>query len=104
MAVAAYLREPLRFIFVYPQEQAFTNPVTLESLASRVCRGDASLINSEQQTTSDESLVNYVTADGAGFDGNGLRTSGMCILMWIIVIARELEAISDDVLAMCRHH
>ena len=83
------------------QDIQYIDPLTLESLASRVCRGDASLISSEQQTSTYGDLVDYLHADGNGYHGTGLITAALCIFMWITVIARESEVIWNNVSAMC---
>ena len=82
------------------QKTENANPVTLESLASRVCRGDASLTSSELQASSYLSLVHYLKEEGDGYSGNGVLTAALCIFLWTCVIAKETEAIWNDAFAV----
>jgi hypothetical protein len=83
------------------QDVQFIDPATQESLASRVCRGDASLIQSEQQTSAYETLSLYLNEDGEGYGGTGFLAAGLCIFMWINVVAKEAGIIYDKIAAMC---
>ena len=97
---------PERRVPFAPQKSELSHPVTFESLASRVCNGDDSLLNSEQQRNSYEVLSTYLNKGGVdgedddGYGGDGLLLAAVCIFMWTTVIAKELDAIYHDVLAM----
>ena len=87
------------------QSSELSHPITLESLASRVCRGDTSLYNSEQQFNSYDTLKSYLNkdkdVDDDGYSGDGFQLALLCIFMWITVIAKEFDAIFHDAVVMC---
>ena len=65
-----------------------------------MCRGDGSLIQSEQQINAYGNLVDYVDADGEGYGGTGFLAAALCIFMWIVVVAKEIDTVWNKILAM----
>jgi hypothetical protein len=73
---------------------------TQESLASRVCRSDGSLILSDQQVSAYGALVDYLNEDGEGYHGIGLLAGAVCVFMWIITVAKELDTVWNEIAAI----
>ena len=72
----------------------FTNLLTEEALASRVCRGDTSLHLSDTQTQTVQAINAYLY-ENAPFNG-----PTMCILglsTWSLTVGKEFHALKDQV-------
>ena len=65
-----------------------------------MCRSDGSLILSDQQVSAYGALVDYLNEDGEGYDGTGLLAGAVCVFMWIITVANELDTVWNQIAAM----
>ena len=75
----------------------FMNDLTLESMASRVCRGDTSLYASDTQVNA-VSDINAYLIDNAPF--NGPLMAILAIYVWILTVSQEFHVLDDMVYAV----
>jgi hypothetical protein len=71
----------------------FANPLTQESLSSRVCRGDTSLHLSDTQSQT-VLAINAYLYDNAPFNGPMMCLLGVCA--WSLTVDKEFHAVKDQ--------